>query len=568
MADVALLLAHPALPLLAAAVVVGLLPRRFGAVGAIIGVLASAAALALVVGLPTGDGPQLRAAGFVLEPLRVDGLSRAFAIVFTVALGLGLVYGAQTAGRRERSATLVYAAAAIGVVLAGDLLTLFWAWEAKALASTVVVLANPTRRAAGAGVRYLYTHLAGGSALLAGITWHAATTGSLAFTAFEAGVPAVLIGLGFALSAAVPPLHAWLPDAYPKASVPGAVVLSAFTTKAAVYALARGFPGFELLLWVGVAMALYGVAYAMLQDDIRALLAYHIVSQVGFMVAAVGIGTADAINGAAAHAFAHILYKGLLLMGVGAVLHATGRSLGSQLGGLRRVLPWALVLYLVGAASISGVPGFSGFVSKELVIHAAEEEGMSLVVLLLKIASVGTFLSTALKLPSVTWFGSASASEDAAHVRRTVPWTMYAAMGLAAALNVVLGLQPALLWDLLPATNTYTPFTPHKLVETTQLLVLTGAGFWLLKSQLSPKPGTMLDVDRLYRSLPAQVASWTDGLGRRRRPRVAQAGLQALAAVDQRRQRVLASEAVPQTWVLGVVVCLTSALLLLASLAR
>ena len=212
-----------------------------------------------------------------------------------------------------------------------------------------------------------------------------------------------LILIGFAVNAAIPPLHAWLSDAYPEATVTGSVFLSAFTTKTAVYVLAVGFAGWELLVWAGVAMALYGVVYAMLANDIRRLLAYHIISQVGYMVAAVGIGTELAVNGATAHAFAHIIYKGLMFMGAGAVLHTVGTARASELGGLARFMPAVMVLYMVGAVSISGFPLFSGFVSKSMVIGAAVEDHRNLVGILLNVASVGTFLSTGLKLPYFTW---------------------------------------------------------------------------------------------------------------------------------------------------------------------
>jgi multicomponent Na+:H+ antiporter subunit D len=316
----------------------------------------------------------------------------------------------------------------------------------------------------------------------------------------------------------------------------------------------------------------------MLQDDIRRLLAYHIVSQVGFMVAGVGVGTAAAINGAVAHAFAHILYKGLLLMGVGALLYAAGRSLGSQLGGLVRRLPWVLVLYMIGAVSISSVPLFSGFVSKELTIHAVSDEGLTTALWLLKIASVGTFLSTALKLPYAAWFGPDR--QEAATGRPTrllpIPTTMYVAMGLAALLNIAIGVYPALLWELLPHANDYTPFTSYKLSETLQLLLLTGLGFWLLIAKLGAKPGVVLDVDWLYRIAPWRVAGAARSLGRTR-PAPATGEAAAPIAVRyrvpvlgprlQRRDRSPAPQTIQPTWVLGVVIFGVSVVVLGVSLA-
>jgi multicomponent Na+:H+ antiporter subunit D len=280
------------------------------------------------------------------------------------------------------------------------------------------------------------------------------------------------------------------------------VFLSAFTTKAAVYVLARGFGGYEVLVWVGVVMALYGVVYAVVENDIRRLLGYHIISQVGYMVAGVGVGTADAINGATAHAFAHILYKGLLLMGAGAVLQATARSKLTELGGLARSMPIVLILYLVGAFSISSVPLFSGFVSKELVVEAAALDGRGAVVQLLKLASVGTFLHTGLKLPYFTWYGPRRDLTPA-----PIPWTMYVAMGLTAAINVAIGVQPSLLYDVLPFPVDYEPYTAAKVVETIQLLTFTGFGFWLLLEKVGGEPTVTLDTDWLYRGLPRMATA-------------------------------------------------------------
>jgi multicomponent Na+:H+ antiporter subunit D len=580
MADASLLL-WPAWPLLLGALLVSVLPRR---IGALVLLAAPVAALGQVLALRAaggGDGPGYDFYGLELQLLRADDLSIAFGIVFAAAAFLAGLYGLSSMGTSERATALATAGAGLGVVFAGDLISLLVFWEIKAVVTSILILGRGTQGARRSAQRYFFVHFAGGSVLLAGIVWHATATGSTAVTAFEATGAAWLILVGVALSAAVPPMHTWLPDAYPNASVGGMVFLSAYTTKAAVYALARGFGGFEILLWVGVVMALYGVTYAMLQDDIRRLLAYHIVSQVGFMVAGVGVGTQDAINGTVAHAFAHILYKGLLLMGAGALLYATGRSLGSQLGGLARRVPWLLVLYMVGAVSISSVPLFSGFVSKELTIHAVSDEGLTAALWLLKIASVGTFLSTALKLPYAAWFGpDRHEAETGTPTRlRPVPVTMYVAMGLAALANIAIGVYPALLWELLPFPNEYTPFTPYKLSENLQLLLLTALGFWVLIARLGAKPGVVLDLDWLYRVLPLRVAAMGRSL-RSRRPAPApaqQVPADAVplryrvplvgAALQERARPAGAPPAVQPTWVLGVVIFGVSVVVLGMSLA-
>ena len=578
------LLLYPAWPLLAGALLVALLPRRAG--GAVL-LAAPLAALWQVLAL-RADGAVGELAydfyGLELHLLRSDGLAIAFGIVFAGAAFLAGLYGVTSMSRSEQATALATAGAALGVVFAGDLITLLVFWEIKAVVTTVLILGRRTPGARRSAQRYFFIHFAGGSVLLAGIVWHVTATGSTTFEAFDATAAGWLVLIGIALSAAVPPMHTWLPDAYPNASVAGMVFLSAYTTKSAVYALARGFAGFEILLWAGVVMALYGVTYAMLQDDIRRLLAYHIVSQVGFMVAGIGVGTAAAINGAVAHAYAHILYKGLLLMGAGALLYATGRSLGSQLGGLARRLPWVLVLYMVGAVSISSVPLFSGFVSKELTISAISGEGLTVALWLLKVASVGTFLSTALKLPYAAWFGPDRHEQATGEPTRLrpIPVTMYAAMGLAAAVNIAIGVYPALLWEVLPHVNEYTPFTASKLSETIQLLLLTALGFWLLIAKLGAKPGTMLDLDWLYRVAPWRVASAASSLTPDR------PAAQPTAAPPSRlRQATGLLERVPlvgpslagtarppgtpppayATWVLGVVIFGVSMIVLALSLA-
>lgn len=425
---------------------------------------------------------------------RVDRLSLAFGYVFTLFTLLAGIYGLYSRDRAERTAALLYAGGALGVTFAGDLFTLFIFWELMAVSSVYLIWARREPEAERAGMRYLLVHLFGGSVLMAGILTHLASTGSIEFSALGESTAGYLILFGFALNAAVPPLHAWLPDAYPQGTVTGTVFLSAFTTKTAVYVLARGFAGWEILVWFGVAMALYGVVFAVLENDIRRLLAYHIISQVGYMVTGVGLGTETALNGVTAHAFAHILYKGLLLMGAGTVLYTTGRSKLTELGGLASRMPWTFWLYMIGAFSISGFPLFSGFVSKSMVIYAAEIEHWETVVLLLHLASVGTFLHTGLKLPYFTWLGPRRKLDPA-----PVPGSMYAGMALAAAINIAIGLYPAFLYNLLPFAVDYEPYTGAHLLETVQLLLFTGLGFWLLVGKLGGEATITLDTDWSYR---------------------------------------------------------------------
>lgn len=566
---------HPALPLITAATIVWFLPRR-GRQAVL--VVAPVLALAQLLVIEPGTVVEASWLGFDVQPLRADRLAMAFGWIFAIAALIAGIYGLTMVEAREASAILAYAGAAMGVVFAGDLMTLFVSWEIKAVASTFVILLRRGGNADRAGMRYLYVHLVGGKLLLAGVLWHLAQTGSLVFTGFELTAATSLILVAFLLSAAVPPLHAWLPDAYPEASVAGTVFLSAYTTKAAVYALARGFAGVEVLVWLGVIMALYGVVYAVLENDIRRLLAYHIISQVGYMVAAIGIGTEMAVNGATAHAFAHILYKGLLLMGAGAVIHATGRAKMTELGGIARRMRGVLTLYMVGAVSISSVPLFSGFVSKELAVYAAGLDERALVVLLLKVASVGTFLHTGLKLPFGTWFGREGPGPRTNKGHRLtvgpVPQSMYVAMGISAGLNLLIGVYPSLLYDLLPFAVDYDAYTVSKVVEKSQILLFTALGFWLLIDKLHAQSTISLDMDITYRRLGTIITRAITGSAPPVTASVARHGRTAGAALVRARDRAQArlpatrgaQPPVYPTWVLGAVLLGVAVLLLVTTL--
>jgi multicomponent Na+:H+ antiporter subunit D len=506
---------HPGLLYWIGALLVAIAPAR---VRRPLVVLVPAAALVAVATLPAGIAGEIAVAGRTLVLLRVDAWSRLFGLAFAIIGLLATVYGlpARTRGggipgaahgalpgaggglpaesRGPHVAAFAYTGSALGAVFAGDLLTLFIWWELMAVSSTFLILGRGTGAALAAGYRYLLVHACGGTLLLGGIAAHVAAGGDLTFGPLRDSAGAPLILLGFALNAAIPPLHAWLTDAYPEATVGGAVFLSALTTKTAVYALARGFPGEEILVWAGVAMALYGVVFAVLENDIRRLLAYHIVSQVGYMVCGIGLGTPLALAGVAAHAFCHILYKGLLFMGTGSVLAMTGRSKLTELGGIARRMPWTVALYAVGACSISGVPLFNGFVSKSLVLAAAEQAHRPAVEWLLVLASIGTFLHTGLKLPWFTFFGAnrGAAATDP-------PATMRLAMAATAALCIAIGVMPGLLYRLLPFPVDYAPYTWAHVLTSIQLLAGTAIGFAWLLDKLGGERTITLDADWFYR---------------------------------------------------------------------
>ena len=490
---------HPSVVLLVGAL---LLAALRGRAQTVLLPLVPALALLRVLSLAPGTFGCVPFLDWTLTFGHVDKLSQVFGIIMTLMCLLGSVYALHVKDTAQHAAAWCYVAGSLGVIYAGDYLVLFLFWELMAFSSVFLIWLRRRPQSVGAGFRYLLVHVAGGLALLGGIVLRYQATGSLAFAAMDVAHPDLgtwLILAGFLLNAAVPPLHAWLPDAYSEATVTGSVFLCAFTTKTAVYALCRAFAGMEVLIILGVVMAIYGVVYAVLENDVRKLLAYHIISQVGYMVAGVGIGTQLAINGACAHAFAHILYKGLLFMGTGAVLQMTGKSKFTELGGLYSKMPWAFVFTLIGGLSISAFPFFSGFVSKSIIVAAGFEDHRFTAAFLLLLASAGTFLHTGLKVPYFIWFGKNHCSAETWARAKDPPWNMRLAMAATACLCIGIGCYTPFLYNLLPYGMDYTPYTAYHVSETLQILLFTAAGFFLLVKKLEPTATISLDLDWFYR---------------------------------------------------------------------
>ncbi|MFQ5625500.1 MAG: Na(+)/H(+) antiporter subunit D [Methyloligellaceae bacterium] len=442
------------------------------------------------------DGPVLafEFLGYGVAPVDGDSLSRLFATIFAVmALGGGL-FSLNQDQATELSAAFVYAGSAVGVTFAGDLITVFVFWEIMAVGSTIVVWCGG-EESKRAGLRYAAIHLLGGVLLMAGVAGEIGTTGTTEFLAMEPNsVSRWLILAGFLINAGAPPLSAWLPDAYPESSWSGAVFLSAFTTKTAVYVLIRGFPGAEILIFVGLYMVFYGIIYAILENDMRRILAYSIVNQVGFMVTGIGIGTTMALNGAAAHAFTHIIYKALLLMSAGSVLYRTGKRKCTDLGGLFRTMPLTCICGIVGALSISSFPLTSGFVSKSMISQGAADEHLMLVWLLLAAASAGVFLHAGIKFPWFVFF-----QKDSGMRPNDPPWNMKAAMILFSVLCIGLGVYPDPLYAILPAPVNYAPYTGTHVVFQLQLLLFSGLAFFMMLGWLKRTLTITLDFDWFYR---------------------------------------------------------------------
>ena len=458
--------------------------------------------------LPEGGTLQASVLGYDLIIVKVDKLSRLFALVFAIMAFAGALFALGQTRTMELSAALAYAGSAIGAVLAGDLITLFVFWELMAIGSTLVILCG-RRGAEHSAFRYAIVHLLGGVLLMAGIAGEVQATGSIAFTSMDAStMPRALILAGFLINAGAPPLAAWLPDAYPESSWSGMVFLSAFTTKTAVYVLLRGFPGTEILIPIGLCMVFYGLVYAILENDMRRILAYSIVNQVGFMVTGIGIGTEMALNGAAAHAFTHIIYKALLLMSAGSVLLMTGKRKCTDLGGLFRTMPLTCLFGIIGALSISSFPATSGFVSKSMISQSAADQHLATVWFLLAAASAGVFLHAGIKFPWFVFFQKDSGLRPA-----EPPLNMRLAMLLMSALCIGIGLLPGPLYVLLPYRVDYVPYTWSHVVFQLQLLLFSGLAFFLMLDQLKRTLTITLDTDWLWRRLGRFVLRGLDSTG-------------------------------------------------------
>ena len=436
---------------------------------------------------------------YSLETFRLDALSRVFGLIFLIASALGNLYAlGDDVDKLQRSAALAYAGGAIAAVFAGDMITLFIFFEVAAVASVFLIWARRTERAFAAGMRYLIFQIGAGVILLAGLLIHFSVTGSIDFDKLGLEAPGgILILIAFGIKSAFPLVHNWLQDAYPEATISGTVILSGFTTKLAIYALARSYAGTEILIWIGAVMAIFPIFYAIIENDLRRVLTYSLNNQLGFMVVGIGIGTEMALNGTVSHAFVHILYKALLLMSMGAVLLRTGTCNGSELGGLVKTMPWTAAFCIVGAASASAFPLFSGFISKSMIITAAGEQGYWIIWLILLFASAGVLYHSGIRIPYFAFF-----SEDKGHRVKEAPWPMLVAMGAAAFLCIIIGVFPAPLYAMLPFSVDYVPYTAYHVINQLQLLMFAALAFTvlkLIKIYPSDTRGINLDTDWVYR---------------------------------------------------------------------
>lgn len=475
--------------------------------------------------------------GETLTLTRIDGLSRIFSTIFLIAIALNVIYAWHVRDPVQQAASLVYPGAALGGVMAGDLVTLFIFWEIAAISSVFLIWASRNRRSFYAGMRYLAWQIASGVLLLMGIVLYFRATGSLAFENFLDGGfsiadPAVLfILIAFGIKSAFPLLHNWVQDAYPESTVTGTIVLSIFTTKLAVASLARGFAGAEALVYIGAIMTAFPIFFAVIENDLRRVLTYSLNNQVGFMIVGVGIGTPLALNGTAAYAFCNILFEGLLFMAMGAVLYRTGTVKGSELGGLYKTMPWTTVFCIIGAASISAFPLFSGFISKGLLIGAAAKEGYFWVWMTLLFAAAGVFHHSGIKIPFFAFF-----AHDSGKRPKEAPAHMLIAMAITAFLCIFIGAAQIFtgplgdpLYALLPfaedvayqvnkdSHSAYIAYTAPHIITQLQILLYSGLAFAVLqKTGLYPPElkSTNLDTDWFYRVPGRALLGWATGASR------------------------------------------------------
>ncbi len=451
-----------------------------------------------LLSIPIGSHMEVTYLGYTLTMLHVDKLSLVWGYIFHIITFLTILFALRENKTLEFMAGLFYAGSALGVVFAGDLITLFVFWEMMTLGSMTLILGRGTKRSRQAAFRYALVHIVGGIVLLFGIVMYIHETGTVDVGYIGlSGLSTYLIFLGFGINAAWPGLHSWLTDAYPESTIAGTVFLSAFTTKTAVYVLVRTYPGTEALIWIGAAMTAFPIFFAVIENDLRRVLSYSLINQVGFMMVGIGIGTELSLNGTAAHVFAHVLYKALLFMSMGAVLRQTGKINATDLGGLYKTMPFTCACCIVGAASISAFPLFSGFVSKSLVMSATSMEGYTFVWFVLLFASAGVFHHSGIKIPFFAFF-----SHDSGIRAKEPPMNMLVAMGITAFLSIFIGVFPGVLYSILPYPVDYVPYTASHVLAQLQLLVFSALAFTLLMLS-GTYPAEMrainIDTDWFYR---------------------------------------------------------------------
>ena len=495
---------HPATALLLGGLATIFLRGRFASV---VLVMAPLFGLFHLYGMELGGVSSYNLFGYEMVAASVDQQAKVFGYLFHIAALVAGIYSFHVRDPWQVSMALFYAASAVGVAFAGDMLSLFLWWEGLAITSVFQIWGRKTKTAEDSGFRYLFFHISSGLLLLFGILlrYHGEGSSALALNsltdALESGdLGAQFILLAIGIKAAFPGLHVWLKDGYAEATHTGPVWLCAFTTKCAVCMLVRLFPGAEILIPVGAVMAVFPIFYAVIENDLRRVLCYSKINQIGFMVVAIGIGSKLAIDGAIAHAFTHVIYKGLLFMSMGAVMFRTGEVRASHLGGLYKSMPLTTGFCIIGAASISAFPLFSGFISKSIIITEAARHGHTLVWICLLFASAGVFHKAGIKVPFFAFF-----AKDSGLRPKEAPPHMMLAMAVSAVLCVFLGCNPQWLYSLLPnGAMGYHPYDGTHVITQLEILLFSALTFTLLNlwgKYPKDTPSVNLDIDWLYRKV-------------------------------------------------------------------
>ena len=486
----------PGLIMIIGALLIPYLPHIIRQIYMMVLILVSAYALTLGFGIHSKI--EIMDIQFII--FQSDALTLPFAIIFHIAAILNVIYGAHEKDWNQHVAIMSYSGAAIAAVHAGDLLTLFVWWEATAFTSVFLILASKTQRSYKSAFRYILIQVGSGMFLLAGAILLMSETGNAEFKTFDINsLYGQLIFIAFGIKAAFPLLNGWLQDSYPEASEIGTVALSTFTTKLAIFCFAKSFAGTEILIIIGAIMTFYPIFFAVIENDLRRVLTYSLNNQLGFMIVAIGIGTELAINGAVAHAFAHILYKGLLFMGMGAVLYRVGTCKASELGGLFKFMPITAICTIIGAISISAFPLFSGFVAKSLIMSALGKEGLVFVYFMLLFASAGVLHHSGIKIPFFAFFAHESGIKT-----KEAPLNMIIAMIIASALCILIGVFPSYFYEILPHQIQYQPYDFSHVVGQLQLLTFAAFAFiclWHFKIYPPELNSTVLNSDWIYRKM-------------------------------------------------------------------
>jgi NADH-quinone oxidoreductase subunit M len=461
-------------PLVAALLLLLLRGRVVRAAGRIAGLAAAIpviGAFALLPALRAGSSPALSMrwipAANVNLSMRVDWLTLPFLVLAAAVALFAVVYAWGYHRRDERTPLfyallLLFAAGMIGTTLAAGAFLFYVFWELMLVASCVLVAAwgEGERRSSVALQYFIFTHL-GSLMVLVGLLVLYTGAGDDGFSALQASaalppgqvtLATALFVAGFCVKMAIFPLHLWLPDTHAVAPMPVTIMLAAAMLSMGTYGILR-FPftmfspaqvaPFAVPMMVaGVVSEIYGALMALAEQDVKRIVAYSSVSQMGYVLFGLGTLTRDGIAGAVLHVVFHAIVKALLFMGVGLVMHATGRRRITQLGGLGRAMPLAAICTGVGALAIAGTPPLCLFDSEWMIFAGAfgtAHIGLSVASLFGSLLSVGYAL----------WFVGRiflGARPEGLEVKRS-PATMVVPAVLLAALALVIGLFPSPVFD-------------------------------------------------------------------------------------------------------------------------